>query len=223
MLREQISAWASKYEKFGLIDKVVQLNGLKVTFLLRLAPIIPFNAFNYFMGLTSVTLRDYCIAHFGMLPGTAAYCFLGTTLSSVSDAGAAGFTDNIVVLVVFIVCLVLAFVGMGYIGWYAKKEFNKLADQVRAQEAKQKDIENAENAATAANDDDVIAATVTDVDTAYTSDRDGDRKESDANKSDIQLDVRSDETRNLKDVSPDNGSNENGNEDENENENEDET
>ena len=68
VLRENIEELAKKSAKFDLIDRVVRVNGFKVTLLLRLAPIIPFNAFNYFMGLTSVSFKHYCMAHIGMLP-----------------------------------------------------------------------------------------------------------------------------------------------------------
>ena len=46
VFREKVASYKEKYEKFDIIDQVVQKQGLKVTFLLRLSPIIPFNVFN---------------------------------------------------------------------------------------------------------------------------------------------------------------------------------
>ena len=116
-------------EKFDIVDRVVKQNGFKVTLLLRLSPIIPFNVFNYFMGLTSVTLRAYSFASIGMLPGTLAYCFIGGTLSALTDASQVGF-GNPTVLIITIVGTVFAVIGMVYVGYIAKREFNKLASDL---------------------------------------------------------------------------------------------
>lgn len=64
-------------EKFAAIDRAVGEQGLKIVFLLRLSPVFPFNALNYGLGLTKVSLRDYVIAHLGMLPGTLLYVYYG--------------------------------------------------------------------------------------------------------------------------------------------------
>merc|ERR1712154_257469 len=124
VFREKVASYKSKYEKFDIIDKVVEEQGLKVTILLRLSPVIPFSAFNYFMGLTGVSFRDYNIAHGGMIPGTLAYCFIGGTLGAIGES--VGFADP-VVLTVTIVGTVVALIGMIYISWVAKKEFAKIA------------------------------------------------------------------------------------------------
>ena len=118
-----MASYKSKYEKFDIIDKVVEQQGLKVTILLRLSPVIPFSAFNYFMGLTSVSFRHYNIAHIGMIPGTLAYCFIGGTLGAIGESVNA---LDPVVLSVTIVGTVLAIVGMVYISYVAKKNLPKL-------------------------------------------------------------------------------------------------
>jgi uncharacterized membrane protein YdjX (TVP38/TMEM64 family) len=46
--------------------------------LIRLAPLVPFNASNYACGLLPVAFRDYLIGSaLGMLPGAFAYCYFG--------------------------------------------------------------------------------------------------------------------------------------------------
>lgn len=57
-------------------------NGLLALFVLRLLPIVPFNALNYAAGATSISLRDYTLATvFGIAPGVLVYVALGDGLS----------------------------------------------------------------------------------------------------------------------------------------------
>merc|ERR1712087_641380 len=112
--------------------------GLKVTILLRLSPVIPFSAFNYFMGLTGVSFRHYNMAHIGMFPGTLAYCFIGGSIGAIGDS--VGFTDP-VVLTVTIVGTVLAVVGMVYISIVAKREFARIAAEQKGDEETPKEEE----------------------------------------------------------------------------------
>jgi len=65
------------HEKFAAIDRAVGNQGLKIVALLRLSPLFPFNLLNYALGLTSVRLRDYVLAHLAMLPGTLLYVYSG--------------------------------------------------------------------------------------------------------------------------------------------------
>eukprot|EP01083_Nonionella_stella_P031602 86556_1 len=131
VLREKVASYKAKYPSFDTIDKVVEQQGLKVTTLLRLSPLIPFSFFNYFMGLTGVRFRDYNIAHFGMIPGTMAYCFIGGTLGAVGESVNA---FDPVVLTVTIVGTIAAVAGMVYISIVAKEEFAKIAAQQEDQE-----------------------------------------------------------------------------------------
>jgi len=70
--------------KFAAIDNAVAGQGLKITTLLRLSPVFPFNLLNYGLGLTRVRLRDYVLASFGMLPGTFLYVYYGKALGSLA-------------------------------------------------------------------------------------------------------------------------------------------
>ena len=63
--------------------------------LLRLSPVIPFNAFNYFMGLTGVQFLPYLFGSVGMIPGTIAFVYIGSLLSDVKNAISGGATDEV--------------------------------------------------------------------------------------------------------------------------------
>jgi uncharacterized membrane protein YdjX (TVP38/TMEM64 family) len=79
---------------FRGIDRAIEREGLKVVLLLRLSPLIPFNALNYALALTGVRLRDYVLGSWvGMLPGTLLYVWLGAGARSLA-AIAAGTSER---------------------------------------------------------------------------------------------------------------------------------
>jgi uncharacterized membrane protein YdjX (TVP38/TMEM64 family) len=72
--------------KVQALDEGIAGHGLQVVFFLRLVPLMPFNLLNYAAGLSRVSLRHYVIAtYFGIIPGTFAYVYLGSNLSSVGS------------------------------------------------------------------------------------------------------------------------------------------
>lgn len=77
--------------RFERIDRAVAREGRKIVFLLRLSPVLPFNALNYALGLTRVRFRDYVVASVGMLPGTFLYVYSGRVVGDLAAlAGGAG-------------------------------------------------------------------------------------------------------------------------------------
>jgi len=82
--RGWVEAQIARSEKFSAVDRAVADSGLKITFLLRLSPVFPFNFLNYALGLTRVTFRDYMLAAVGMLPGTLLYVYYGRVIGDVA-------------------------------------------------------------------------------------------------------------------------------------------
>jgi uncharacterized membrane protein YdjX (TVP38/TMEM64 family) len=127
-----VKSWVEKYEKFAAIQRVTQTKGLRLMFLLRLSPIIPYNLLNYAMGLTTVTLRDYIIACVGMIPGVIAFVFLGTTITTISEASKKGIGSNVGILVFAILGTVLAFIGVVWVSAAARREIKALTENDQA-------------------------------------------------------------------------------------------
>jgi uncharacterized membrane protein YdjX (TVP38/TMEM64 family) len=70
---------------FEGIDRAIEREGFSVVLLLRLSPLVPFNALNYALALTGVRLRDYVLGSWlGMLPGTLLYVWLGAGARSLA-------------------------------------------------------------------------------------------------------------------------------------------
>jgi uncharacterized membrane protein YdjX (TVP38/TMEM64 family) len=74
--------------RFAAIDRAVGRDGRKITFLLRLSPVFPFNLLNYGLGLTQVRFVDFLVASLGMLPGTLLYVYSGSVVGTVAGAAA---------------------------------------------------------------------------------------------------------------------------------------
>ncbi|GMI39726.1 hypothetical protein TeGR_g3866 [Tetraparma gracilis] len=127
LLRDSVMGYLAKQNESGFkrtwnaVDRAMSTQGLKIMFLLRLSPLIPFNALNYVAGTTGITLRDYCVSMFGILPGTVLFVYIGA-LSS--DIATAGDEDSGLKTAFLVVGGVAGFVGVAIASWYAKKELN---------------------------------------------------------------------------------------------------
>jgi uncharacterized membrane protein YdjX (TVP38/TMEM64 family) len=124
------------------IDKAIHSEGLKLVLLLRLCPVLPFNALNYMLGITSVKARDYIIGMVGMLPGTLVYVFIGTTISDIADTAKGKSENNTVILVFLIVGSILGCAGIVWISVVAKRKLNetlKIEEEKREQETENYD------------------------------------------------------------------------------------
>ena len=69
---------------FARFDRALGEEGLRIAFLLRLAPVVPFVWLNYALGLTRVRFRDYLLASFGMVPGAFLYAYAGSAAGSLA-------------------------------------------------------------------------------------------------------------------------------------------
>jgi uncharacterized membrane protein YdjX (TVP38/TMEM64 family) len=89
--RDKIEAIAQRNHKFRKIDNAIGRQGVKLIFLLRLSPVIPFNLSNYFYGLTAVKFWPYVVASWiGMMPGTFLYVYIGAAGKAAVTAAAGG-------------------------------------------------------------------------------------------------------------------------------------
>jgi len=137
-----VSKWTKKYPVFKAIDNALEDKGFRIMFLLRLSPIIPFTFSNYVYGITAVKLIHYCIACFGMIPGTVLYVFLGASAGSLSEInGDEEEEENkTLTIVVIIVGVVFGILGVAVTSYYAKKELNKVIE-TKEQEEDQLELE----------------------------------------------------------------------------------
>jgi uncharacterized membrane protein YdjX (TVP38/TMEM64 family) len=94
--------------------------------LLRLSPLIPYNALDYISGVTSIPLRDYALALIGILPGTILFCFVGATASSLADGTVDDSGHKELRLFSLLFGVVFAFAGACVASYYSKLELDKV-------------------------------------------------------------------------------------------------
>ena len=87
--RDRVVRYMESHPKFQALDRAVSQQGLKIVFLTRLCPLLPFNLLNYALGITQVSLKDYVLGSFGMIPGTILYVYSGSLVGDISAIGAA--------------------------------------------------------------------------------------------------------------------------------------
>ncbi len=73
------------HDRLTRINEAFEREGAYYLFTLRLVPVVPFFAINAIMGLTSIRASTFWwVSQLGMLPGTAAYVFAGTSVPNLA-------------------------------------------------------------------------------------------------------------------------------------------
>jgi len=85
--RDRVLKYMEAHPKFKALDHAVSQEGLKIVFLTRLCPLLPFNLLNYALGITQVSLKDYVLGSFGMIPGTILYVYSGSLIGDIAVIG----------------------------------------------------------------------------------------------------------------------------------------
>jgi len=97
-----------------------------MTFLMRLTPLIPYILLNYLLALTKITMRDFCLGTFGLLPSQFVFVFVGTTISNIQDAASGDYNGGTGLFVFMCVMAILGCSGIVYITITVSK-FMKIA------------------------------------------------------------------------------------------------
>uniref|UniRef100_A0A7S3QIV3 VTT domain-containing protein n=1 Tax=Chaetoceros debilis TaxID=122233 RepID=A0A7S3QIV3_9STRA len=119
-----------RYPVLTAIDAALEQNGLRIVFLLRLSPIIPFNAINYILGVTAVPSRAYILSCLGMIPGTILYVFVGSSAGSLVESTGKESGGSIALRITSIVVgIVLGIAAVAATTFYAKKELKKIIEE----------------------------------------------------------------------------------------------
>ncbi|MCW6052740.1 TVP38/TMEM64 family protein [Lyngbya sp. CCAP 1446/10] len=92
--RDRVVKYMEAHPKFKALDRAVAKSGFKIVFLTRLCPLFPFNLLNYALGVTQVSLKDYVLGSFGMIPGTVMYVYSGSLIGDIAAIGTVTVPTN---------------------------------------------------------------------------------------------------------------------------------
>ena len=137
LLRDCVDRLAHRYSMFEALDAVMKTKGFRIMALLRLSPIIPFNAINYISGITSISLLSYSLANIAVIPGTVLFVFVGASTGCIANNMGSGAT---VTIVSFIIGAVFAVFAIFLTSFYARRELNKIIAS-RESEQEQDDVD----------------------------------------------------------------------------------
>jgi len=116
VLRKKVEKMAEKNPKVRSLSKAIEKEEGKMVALIRLSPLFPFTIINYLFGLMPVRPAVYVLTSWiAMLPGTAAYVYLGTAVTDL--AGGASATKKTIQVVI----MVAAVIATGFIARIATK------------------------------------------------------------------------------------------------------
>ena len=103
--RERVARHVSRNPLLASLDDTIGVNGLRLVFLLRLSPVVPFVLTNYALGATRIRFQDFLLGTLGLGPIVLTYAALGR----VSGARAVDGSNpaSVTILVVGIVATVI--------------------------------------------------------------------------------------------------------------------
>ncbi|CAM9111301.1 unnamed protein product [Ascophyllum nodosum] len=126
-MHDYVQNYSKRYRVLGAVNKAIETNGIKVMFLLRLSPIVPFSGFNMIAGVTKASFRDYLVGCLGIVPGTIAFVFIGASTAGTMheeermDDEGVDMTACIIRMTLFIVGSVAAVVALIAVTVYARR------------------------------------------------------------------------------------------------------
>jgi uncharacterized membrane protein YdjX (TVP38/TMEM64 family) len=126
LLRGWVAGLASQYPIIRAVDRALETNGLKIMVLLRLSPLIPYNALDYISGITAIPLFSYSLALVGTIPGIILFCSIGATASSLSEGNAAAAENRRLRTFAAVFGTTFALAGVVLASYYSKIELDKI-------------------------------------------------------------------------------------------------
>lgn len=128
LMYDQVRRLSQKYSIFEALDIALSEKGFRIMCLLRMSPITPFFLLNYVAGVTTVTLTNYVLSIFCILPGAVLYVFVGASARSLTDSS----ENKTVTIIAVTFGVVFGVLGIALTSHYARKELNKEVDLVRS-------------------------------------------------------------------------------------------
>jgi uncharacterized membrane protein YdjX (TVP38/TMEM64 family) len=92
LMRDRVARYVGRHPRLAAVDHAVASEGLRLMFLLRLSPVVPYNLLNYVLGVSRVRYRDYIAALAGMTPAAAMYVYAGKVAGDLASLASGAST-----------------------------------------------------------------------------------------------------------------------------------
>lgn len=94
LVRDRVQRYVDRHPKLAAIDRAVEQEGLRLVFLLRLSPVVPFILLNYVLGISRVRYRDYLGGLAGMIPVVLMYVYAGKVAGDLATLASGASTPR---------------------------------------------------------------------------------------------------------------------------------
>jgi uncharacterized membrane protein YdjX (TVP38/TMEM64 family) len=85
VVRRFVQAYVDRHPRLAAIDRAVEAEGLRLMFLLRLSPIVPYTLLNYVLGVSRVRFPGFMGGLAGMVPAALMYVYAGKVSGDVAS------------------------------------------------------------------------------------------------------------------------------------------
>jgi len=126
LFRDFVVRLASRFAVFRAVDRALEHNGLRIMILLRLSPLIPYNALDYISGITSISLWRYSVGLFFIIPGVVLFTFVGATTSSLINSRHEVSHNMTIKWFTLGFGIIFAIAGVWVASYYSKRELDKV-------------------------------------------------------------------------------------------------
>jgi len=105
--RSLVERRVAAYPTLAALDRVIGEDGLRLVFLLRLSPAVPFVLSNYALGVTKVRLRDFVVGTLGLAPIVVTYAAYGSAAGAGARADGSAAVSPVLLTLGIIITVVL--------------------------------------------------------------------------------------------------------------------
>ncbi|GAX23462.1 hypothetical protein FisN_14Hh369 [Fistulifera solaris] len=126
MMRDLVTLFAKRYRIIRAIHRTMSRHGFRVFLLLRLCPVVPFNALNHIAGSTDITVEQFLYSLVGIIPMTLLTVVAGATAEQMvyaaEDPDAVVYSVRILLIVAGLGFCIGAVISTAYV---ARQELRK--------------------------------------------------------------------------------------------------
>ena len=84
LMQRYVQRYVDRHPRIAAIDRAVEIEGLRLVFLLRLSPVVPYTLLNYVLGVSRLRFLDYAGGLVGMVPAALMYVYAGKVAGDIA-------------------------------------------------------------------------------------------------------------------------------------------